>query len=191
MKYEEFNDVTFAVVSNYSDYNSVVLAKGLRNAINSFLQAQRTLTSLLTNEDIVFTGQSADLSMPLLTVFANKQNILNLQIPSFCDGQSMVDGKPLPSAGSPMVDACGSFVEIAYKLNRAYLFNSEDPKLQSRFNKAEKSFAAHHLASDHFTSEIIEFEEAITGKTYEFDVEELSEEIDNIKLFHSVTVTLE
>lgn len=35
MKYEEFNDVTFAIVSNYNDYNSVVLAKGLKNAINT------------------------------------------------------------------------------------------------------------------------------------------------------------
>ena len=191
MKYEDFNDVTFAVVSNYSDYNTVVLAKGLKNAINTFLHAQKTLTSLLASEDIVITGQDADMSMPLLTVFANKLNVLNIQIPSFSDGQMMKDNKLVPSDGSPIIDACTSFVEIAYKLNKVILYNSEDSKLDSRFSNALKSFAAHHLASDHFTSELIEFEEVTVSKTYEFDVEALSVEIDNIKLLHSTTVTVE
>lgn len=190
MNYEEFKDTTFAIVSNYGDFNEVVLADGLQNALKAFLQSQRILTSLLPDKNLIITGQDGDPTMPLMTLFLEEQSLLSLQTVSYCDGNSVVDGKLKASPNVRLVDKCDSFLELAYKLNKVYAFNNQVERVEKRFNEVSNSWPARHLTEDYFTPELASFEESCSGLDLDFDVNAFSEEIDCIRLSYSFSVTV-
>jgi len=190
MNYEDFEDTTFAIVSNYGDFNEVVLADSLQSALKAFLQSQRILTSLLPNKNLIITGQDKDPTMPLMTVFLEEQSILSLQPVSYCDGNSVVEGKLKASPNGHLVDKCDSFLELAYKLNKLYAFNNQAERADKRFVQVSNSWPARHLTVDYFTIVLASFEESCAGLDFDFDLNVFSEEIDCIRLSYSVSVTV-
>jgi hypothetical protein len=191
MNYNRFKDIMFVVVSNYGDKCDVVLAKGLEKALKCFLKQQQILTSLLPDSELVIiTGQDDDLSMPLMSVFQDTHLLLSLQSVLYCDGKSVSNGQLKPTPKLQLIDDCDSLVEVAYRLNIIYNFNSDKERKDKRRKNALKSWPSRHLTADYVTSEVVEFEEQIRNLKADFNVEPLSNEIDSIQLSYSTNLTV-
>ena len=189
MNYNELKNIMFAVVSNYGDRSDIVLAEGLENALKCFLKQQKILTSLLPDSELLITGQDDDLSMPLMSIFQDTQLLLSLQSVSYCDGKVVNNGKLSKARKLHLIDDCDSLVEVAYRLNVIYKFNCDEERKETRLNNASKSWPARHLTMDYVTDAAIQFEEQLMNMSSGFDVEAMSNEIDDIQLSYSATLT--
>jgi len=190
MNYKDNKETSYAIISNYSGYSDIVIAKGLDVAIKSFLMQQRIITSLFPSESLIIVGQDGDNNMPLLTLFHDEHNILSMQGVSYCDGKVVADGRLERAKPTKIIDECQSFIEIASKLNQVFELNKQESRIHERFDQIKNSRPALHLTRDYFKDMLIEYEENTCGKNFTCDPEKLSNEIDNIRLSYSATVEI-
>jgi len=197
MDFETEKARTYAIVTNYFGYTSVVLATGLKLALRSYLQTARLITDCLPDDvDFIFAGQDEDETLPLLSILIPDQglNIVSLQTVSSVDSKVVESGSLVEADLGVIngIDDCHSFSGLAMNLKHLNDNKSKNELLERKV-KTARSWPAHHLYTDYIEALIMLAEESLnSGGHYKgkLDKKALQKSIDDIHLQQSLIATL-
>lgn len=183
---------TYAIVSSYSGYPDVVLAKGIEVAVLSFLQTAFMTADLFPDEDISFVGQDQDDGLPILAMMIDADVMVTLQRPFVSDGRTVVHRKLVSTAPThlPGLDASMPPQDIAERVDLTYKSIAPDIK-PLRQAGMMNSMAAHRLSHDFTTILLESAEESLRSRANNrIDTGSLLKAIDSIRLTCTTTATV-